>query len=85
MPDACVEYKSTYLNKDLLKILRYLDAYEMLLGDRPERGSEMNQENIEAAMAFHGHKCPAMPLGLRAARAALKALGVERAQTRNCT
>ena len=28
---------------------------------------------------FHGHKCPAMPLGLRAGAAAMNALGVERA------
>ena len=31
-------------------------------------------------MKFHGHKCPAMPMGLRAASAAMKTLGVERAQ-----
>ncbi len=35
---------------------------------------------IELGMAFHGHKCPAMPLGLRAALAAMRTLGVERAQ-----
>ncbi|MBI5440656.1 MAG: tRNA CCA-pyrophosphorylase [Deltaproteobacteria bacterium] len=28
---------------------------------------------------FHGHKCPAMPMGLRTALAAMKALGVEHA------
>ena len=37
-------------------------------------------ELFEMALAFHGHKCPAMPLGLRAGLAALKTLGVERAQ-----
>jgi formylmethanofuran dehydrogenase subunit E len=31
-------------------------------------------------MKFHGHKCPAMPLGLRAGAAAMNALGVERSQ-----
>ncbi|WP_425498050.1 FmdE family protein [Klebsiella pneumoniae] len=31
-------------------------------------------------MVFHGHKCPAMPLGYRAAQAAMRALGVERAE-----
>ena len=31
-------------------------------------------------MKFHGHKCPAMPMGLRAGLAAMKVLGVERAQ-----
>jgi len=35
---------------------------------------------METGMAFHGHKCPAMPLGLRAAVAAMNALGVQRAQ-----
>ena len=35
---------------------------------------------FQTAMAFHGHKCPAMPMGLRAAVAAMQALGVERAK-----
>ena len=39
----------------------------------------MNNEQFETAMAFHGHKCPAMPLGYRAAEAAMNALGVKRA------
>jgi len=41
-------------------------------------------ENFEAlfetGLKFHGHKCPAMPMGLKAGVAAMKALGVERAQ-----
>lgn len=40
----------------------------------------MTHEEYEPAMAFHGHKCPAMPLGLRAAEAAMTALGVSRAR-----
>jgi len=40
----------------------------------------MTNEQFKAAMAFHGHKCPAMPLGFRAAEAAMQALSVERAQ-----
>ena len=40
----------------------------------------MTHEEYEPAKAFHGHKCPAMPLGLRAAEAAMNALGVSRAQ-----
>ena len=40
----------------------------------------MTQDELETAMAFHGHKCPAMPLGYRAAQAAMRALGVKRAQ-----
>ncbi len=31
-------------------------------------------------LKFHGHKCSAMPLGLRAGAAAMNALGVERSQ-----
>jgi formylmethanofuran dehydrogenase subunit E len=34
---------------------------------------------LELGLAFHGHKCPAMPMGLRAALAAMEALGVQRA------
>jgi formylmethanofuran dehydrogenase subunit E len=34
---------------------------------------------LSAGLLLHGHKCPAMPLGLRAGAAALDALGVERA------
>ncbi|MCK5916212.1 MAG: formylmethanofuran dehydrogenase [Deltaproteobacteria bacterium] len=40
----------------------------------------MTNEQFTAAMAFHGHKCPAMPLGFRSAEAAMKTLGVKRAQ-----
>jgi formylmethanofuran dehydrogenase subunit E len=36
-------------------------------------------ELFELGMAFHGHKCPAMPMGLRAGMAAMKVLNVERA------
>jgi formylmethanofuran dehydrogenase subunit E len=35
---------------------------------------------FETGLKFHGHKCPAMPMGLKAGLAAMKALGVERAQ-----
>jgi len=38
------------------------------------------QEWLEFGQKFHGHKCPAMPLGLRAGAAAMNKLGVERAQ-----
>lgn len=38
------------------------------------------QEVVEVGMKFHGHKCPAMPMGIRAGLAAMKVLGVERAQ-----
>ena len=34
------------------------------------------EEILETGLKFHGHKCPAMPMGLRAGLAAMKALGV---------
>lgn len=37
-------------------------------------------EYLDVALRFHGHKCPAMPLGLRAGAAAMNALGVARSQ-----
>ncbi len=46
----------------------------------------MEEKKIEAkdyfenAIALHGHKCPAMPMGLRVGAAAMNALGVERAK-----
>jgi len=33
---------------------------------------------LELGLQFHGHKCPAMPMGLRAGAAAMNKLGVER-------
>jgi formylmethanofuran dehydrogenase subunit E len=38
------------------------------------------EELFETGLKFHGHKCPAMPMGLKAGLAAMKALGVERSQ-----
>lgn len=40
----------------------------------------LDQELLSLGLAFHGHKCPAMPMGLRAGVAAMHALGVERAK-----
>ncbi len=37
------------------------------------------QELLELGIKLHGHKCPAMPLGIRAGLAALRKLSVERA------
>ncbi len=37
------------------------------------------REYLETGFKLHGHKCPAMPLGLRVGAAAINALGVERA------
>jgi len=42
----------------------------------------MDRSLLELALAFHGHKCPAMPLGIRTGLAAMKALGVERASNK---
>ena len=41
---------------------------------------DTNNEFYKAGLLLHGHKCPAMPMGLRAGMAALQALGVERAK-----
>jgi formylmethanofuran dehydrogenase subunit E len=38
------------------------------------------KELYEVGLKFHGHKCPAMPMGIRAGLAALNALGVKRAR-----
>jgi len=38
------------------------------------------EELLNQAFFFHGHKCPAMPLGLRAGLKAMEVLGVERSQ-----
>lgn len=35
---------------------------------------------LDAALKLHGHRCPAMPMGLRAGSTALEALGAERAR-----
>lgn len=40
----------------------------------------IDQELLTFGQKFHGHKCPAMPMGLRVGMAAMKSLGVERAQ-----
>ncbi len=40
---------------------------------------DRNDELYKAGLLLHGHKCPAMPMGLRAGVAALEALGVPRA------
>jgi len=37
------------------------------------------KEFLEIGQTFHGHKCPAMPMGLRVGAAAMNKLGVERA------
>ena len=36
------------------------------------------REYLELGMKFHGHKCPAMPMGLRAGAAAMNKLGVKK-------
>lgn len=36
------------------------------------------KEYLEFGMKFHGHKCPAMPMGLRVGAAAMNKLGIER-------
>lgn len=38
-----------------------------------------SKDYLAAGLQFHGHKCPAMPMGLRAGAAAMNRLGVARA------
>lgn len=40
---------------------------------------------FEAGLNFHGHKCPAMPMGIKAGLAAMNALGVERSRDKELT
>jgi len=40
----------------------------------------LDAELLTLGLKFHGHKCPAMPMGLRAGVAAMRALGVERSR-----
>ncbi|AEJ41858.1 tungsten formylmethanofuran dehydrogenase, subunit E, putative [Sulfobacillus acidophilus TPY] len=42
--------------------------------------TRIDAEELAAAQYFHGHKCPAMPQGLRAGHLAMDVLGVERAR-----
>ena len=42
----------------------------------------LEKELLEAGIKFHGHKCPAMPLGLRAGLTAMKKLGVVHASNK---
>lgn len=42
-----------------------------------------SREFLEAGLLLHGHKCPAMPLGLRAGAAAMNALAVARAKDKD--
>jgi formylmethanofuran dehydrogenase subunit E len=37
------------------------------------------KEFLEIGQTFHGHKCPAMPMGLRLGTAAMNKIGVQRA------
>ena len=41
---------------------------------------KVTEELLNQAIYFHGHKCPAMPLGLRAGLKAMEVLGVKRSQ-----
>ncbi len=42
----------------------------------------LDKDLLNMAIEFHGHKCPAMPLGLRAGLCALKKLAVDRASNK---
>lgn len=45
-----------------------------------EQETSISEAELRAAQYFHGHKCPAMPQGLRAAHLAMNILGVNRAR-----
>ncbi|PWI52498.1 FmdE family protein [Sulfoacidibacillus thermotolerans] len=45
-----------------------------------EQLTKITDEELKGAQYFHGHKCPAMPQGLRAGHLAMDLLGVERAR-----
>ncbi len=45
-------------------------------GDKDTQTMNQSDELYKVGLALHGHKCPAMPLGLRAGLAAMEALGV---------
>jgi len=40
----------------------------------------VDKKLLEVGFEFHGHRCPAMPLGLRSGLIAMRELGVERSQ-----
>ncbi|RIV23236.1 formylmethanofuran dehydrogenase [Alicyclobacillaceae bacterium I2511] len=46
-----------------------------------ENETKVTDEELKGAQFFHGHKCPAMPQGLRAGHLAMDILGVQRART----
>ena len=46
---------------------------------------EKLEQVFHTGLKFHGHKCPAMPMGLRAGLAAMRTLGVERAPDKELT
>jgi formylmethanofuran dehydrogenase subunit E len=48
--------------------------------DVPEHLTAVTDEELAQAQAFHGHRCPAMPQGLRAGHLAMDLLGVARAR-----
>ncbi len=47
---------------------------------RIEHVTAISEDELKTAQEFHGHKCPAMPQGLRAGHLALDILGVSRAR-----
>ena len=59
------------MKKEELELFQKIGTYADYLGEGWDKV-------LEAALIVHGHLCGAMPLGFRAGRLALKALGVER-------
>jgi len=42
----------------------------------------LDRDILELGIRFHGHRCPAMPLGIRVGLAAMRKLGVDRASNK---
>ncbi len=47
---------------------------------RKDRPMVQANDYLQAGLTLHGHKCPAMPMGLRVGAAAMNKLGVQRAK-----
>ncbi len=54
-------------------------VFEIFYGGMAMRDGDF-KKFFDVALLFHGHRCPAMPLGLRAGFAAMERLGVERSK-----
>jgi formylmethanofuran dehydrogenase subunit E len=61
------------------QLFRYYSHYIIII-KKEDKEMIDPKDWLEFGQKFHGHKCPAMPMGLRVGAAAMNALGVERAK-----